>query len=185
MRRALGAGLLVAALLLAGCSRGTDAPEVVEPTVAASSARAVAVPEVAPDQRFALDDLATFDDGLEVEVAGSVAGRATANDQGADRSGGEIVTASIRIGNNTDEAYDPRLATITATYGDGTVASPVVNPTEKVTGTFAEPIAVQGEGVAAAGFAIPAAELTEVTFVVDLADGTHDPVSFTGKVEQG
>lgn len=182
MRRALAAVMLAAVMLLTGCSGGDGA---VDPPVVSESPTEEAEPEIAAEQQFSLDDTAQFDDGLEVEIAGSLAAKAGSADQGAESTDGEIVTASVRIGNNTTEPYDPRNTTITASYGDLTVASPVINPAEELTGTFTEVIAVDDEGVAAAAFAIPADGLDEVVFVVDLQDDTHEPMSFSGGVVQG
>lgn len=181
MRRALGAGLLAAVLLITGCSDATDDPN---PDVSATAVDG-AGPEVGADQQFSLDEVAAFDDGLEVEIAGSVAGKSAPGDQGAESTGGEIVTASARIENNTSEPYDPTNASITATYAGQTIALPVTNPTTELTGTFTEVIATGAEGVAGAAFAIPADELAQVSFVIDLRDDTHEPVSFTGRVAQG
>lgn len=195
MTRALTAALLALALLLTGCSGGAQDPVPPEESVVVSDPAGPDdvpddLPDIDPDQQFTLDDTALFDDGLEIEIAGSFAGRAEQGDVGAESTGGAIVTASVRIENNTPESYDPRNATITATYDDGdddgagTVAPPVTNEGNELTGTFDEVIAVADEGVTAAGFAIPTDALARVTFVIDLHDDSHDPMSFTGRVSR-
>lgn len=193
MTRALTAALVALALLLTGCSGGAQNPVPPEQSVVASQPAGPDevpddLPDVDPDQQFSLDDTALFDDGLEIEIAGSFASKAEKGDVGAESTGGEIVTASVRVENNTPGSYDPRNTTITATYDDGdddgadTVAPTVTNEGNELTGTFDEVIAVADEGVTAAGFAIPTDGLARVTFVIDLHDDSHDPLSFTGRV---
>jgi len=179
MRR--GGGLLAAAALLAvtACSAATDD---LPPDTASVSAEPSAV--IPDDQRFTLDNEAEFPDGLVVEIAGSFAQQAPKTMKGTEASGGQIVLASVRLDNNTAAAYDPAETEVTATYGEGTVAPPVIDPTNELVADFEGAIDVGDEGVAAVGFAIPTSGLAKLTFVVDLHDDTHDPVSFSGKVER-
>ncbi len=174
-----GRGLLVAATLLAvtACSPARDDPPPEAATV---------IPD---DQQFTLDDQAQFPDGLEVEIAGSFAQQAPKNIQGAESSGGHIVLASVRVENNTTGPYDPAEIEVTARYGGGPqlsqqVAPPVTDPTKYLVVDFEGVVAAGDEGVAAVGFAIPTSGLAKVTFVVDLHDDVHDPVSFSGQVER-
>jgi hypothetical protein len=172
--------LVVAALLaVTACSGGAD-----EPSIDAGSASAESSAVIPADQQFTLDDQAEFPDGLIVEIAGSFAQKATKDIQGAESTGGQIVLASVRIENNTEAPYDPAEVEVTASYGDGTQAPPVTDPTNNLIVDFEGPVDVSDEGVTAVGFAIPTSGLAKVTFVVDLHDDAHDPVSFTGKVER-
>jgi hypothetical protein len=57
-------------------------------------------------QQFKLDDVAEFDDGLVIDIAGTVADEAAKTDRGAEATNGEIVIASIRLENNTKKPYD-------------------------------------------------------------------------------
>ena len=57
-------------------------------------------------QQFSLDDVAEFDDGLLIEIAGAVADKAKKTDRGAEATNGEIVIASVRIENKTKSPYD-------------------------------------------------------------------------------
>jgi len=57
-------------------------------------------------QQFKLDDVAEFDDGLVIDIAGTVAEEAAKTDRGAEATNGETVIASIRIENNTKKPYD-------------------------------------------------------------------------------
>ena len=124
MRRLPGAlaGLL---LVLAGCgvqsanqpqpgvSSGGNGSETaaVESGANASASQApdatAATPgEVSEEQQFTLDDVAEFDDGLMIEIAGTVANRASKTDRGAEATNGQIVIASVRIENKTKKSYD-------------------------------------------------------------------------------
>ena len=73
------------------------------PSPSATSATPGEVPE---EQQFSLNDVAEFDDGLLIEIAGAVADKATKTDRGAEATNGEIVVASVRIENKTKEPYD-------------------------------------------------------------------------------
>src|SRR5690348_14879941 len=73
------------------------------PTPSTSTAPGRApVPDVSEDRRFTLDDVAEYDDGLLIEIAGAAADRARKNEKGADGTDGQIVIASVRIENGTE-----------------------------------------------------------------------------------
>ena len=74
----------------------------------APDATAATPGEVAEEQQFTLDDVAEFDDGLMIEIAGTVADKASKTDRGAEATNGQIVIASIRIENKTQEALRRR-----------------------------------------------------------------------------
>ena len=135
-------------------------------------------------QRFALDEAAEFDDGLIIEIAGSVADKAKKTDKGAAATKGQIVIASVRIENGTKRTYDAAPVQITATYGTGTRRRPIVDKTDELQRGFAGKIKPNDESIATVGFAVPYAQLKRVTFIVDPNDDEHDPVSFTGKVRR-
>ena len=79
------------------------------PTVRVLPARRAATPaEVPKAQQFKLDDAAEFDDGLLIEIAGTVADKATKTDRGAEATNGQIVIASVRIENKTKKSYDAK-----------------------------------------------------------------------------
>ncbi len=185
--------MVVGWLALSGCSSGADQPVDGEQTASAGASAETssaapespsAGPEVAADQQFALEDTAEFDDGLAVQVAGTSVEKAKKTDRGAEGTDGEIVIASVLIENNTEEAYDPTSARITASYGDRTPAPMIIDPTGELGTGFSDVIGVADEGVAGIGFAIPVSQLKKVTFVVDLRDDEHDPVSFSGTVQR-
>lgn len=173
--------MAAALLAVTACSPAENVPP---PDTESASASAEPSPVISDDQGFTLDDQAEYSDGLMVEIAGSFAQKASKNVKGAESSGGQIVVASVRIENNTTAPYDPAEVEVTATYGNGTVAPPVTDPTRDLVADFEGVIDVSDEGVAAAGFAIPTSGLGKVTFVVDLHDDEHEPVSFSGKVER-
>jgi hypothetical protein len=135
-------------------------------------------------QRFALDQAAEFDDGLIIEIAGSVADKAKKTDKGAAATKGQIVIASVRIENGTKHTYDATPVQITATYGTGTSAELIVDKTGELQPGFAGKVKPNDESIATVGFAVPYSQLKRVTFIVDPSDPEHDPVSFTGKVRR-
>ena len=135
-------------------------------------------------QQFALDEAAEFDDGLIIEIAGSVADKAKKTDKGAAATKGQIVIASVRIENGTKRTYDAAPVQITAISSNGTAAEPIVDKTDELQRGFAGKIKPNDESIATVGFAIPHTQLKRVTFIIDPSDDEHDPVSFTGQVRR-
>jgi hypothetical protein len=183
MRRAPAVAIVAVLLALVACSAGAPEPAPAPETASSVSAPSESQsPSVPAGQQFTLDDQAEFDDGLLVEIAGSLGQKAAKGVKGAETTGGQVVVASVRIENNTHEPYDPGDVEVTATYGVGTPAKPVIDPGHAIVSDFEGAIAVGDEGVAAVAFAVPASERKKVTFTIDLHDDNHDPVSFTGRV---
>jgi hypothetical protein len=107
MRRLQGA-LIGVLLALAACGAppaNQPQPEVtsdISPTVestASPSAADTTPSEVPEGQQFQLGDVAEYDDGLLIEIAGAVADKAAKTDRGAEATNGEIV--SPRSGSRT------------------------------------------------------------------------------------
>ena len=121
--------------------------------------------DVSDEQRFTFDDVAEFDDGLLIEIAGTVADKASKTDRGAEATDGQIVIASIRIENNTKKSYDARNALIGARYGEGQDAQIIVDKTDELKSGFTGKIKAKDEGIASCGFAVPWKELKKVTIV--------------------
>jgi predicted small lipoprotein YifL len=186
MKRGLAALLVAVLVALSGCGLqgGDDQPPAEGATPSAVAYETPEPPTVPKEGRFTLEQTAEFDDGLQVEVAGTEATKAKKAYRGAEASNGQIVIASIRIENDTQEAYDASDVAITATYGDGTVAQPIIDPANELTSGFSGTIEIDDEAVAAVGFAIPYSELSRVSITVDCRDDLHDPVSFTGRVRK-
>jgi len=157
-------------------------PRVATPTPTPTSAATTS--EVPAVQQFALDEAADLDDGLIIEVAGSVADKAKKTDKGAAATKGQIVIASVRIENGTKRTYDAAPVQITAISSNGTAAEPIVDKTDELQRGFAGKIKPNDESIATVGFAVPHAQLKRVTFTVDPHDDEHDPVSFTGQVRR-
>ena len=151
------------------------------PTPSATSATPGEVPE---EQQFSLDDVAEFDDGLLIEIAGAVADKATKTDRGAEATNGEIVIASVRIENKTKEPYDAESVLIGAEYGNGKDAQIIIDKTDELQSGFTGTIKPNDEDIATVGFAVPFTELKKVTFIVDPNDDVHEAISFTGTVQR-
>jgi hypothetical protein len=195
MRRLPGA-LIAVLLTLAACS--FPAANQPQPNVtpasgnpAATSAESTASPspsakpgEVSGEQQFSLNDIAEFDDGLIIEIAGAIADKAKKTDRGAEVTNGEIVIASVRIENKTKEPYDAESVLIGATYGNGKDAQIIIDETDELQSGFTGTIKPKDEDIASVGFAVPFKELKKVTFIVDPNDDVHEAISFTGTVHR-
>jgi len=197
MRRLRGA-LIVVLLTLAACGSPTasqpqssttpggataeSAATSVSPSPSATSATPGQVSEY---QQFSLDDIAEFDDGLLIEIAGAVvADKAAKTDRGAEATNGEIVIASVRIENKTTEPYDAENVLIGAKYGNGKDAQIIVDETDELRSGFTGMIKPRGESIATVGFAVPHKELKKVTFIVNPNDDVHEAISFSGTVHR-
>jgi hypothetical protein len=146
-----------------------------------TGATPVEVPEA---QQFSLEDRAEFDDGLLIEIAGAVAGMAAKTDRGAEATNGEIVIASVRIENKTEEPYAAENVLIGAKYGNGKDAQIIIDKTDELQSGFNGTINAGDEAIASVGFAVPISELKKVTFIVDPNDDVHEAISFTGTVQR-
>ena len=199
MRRLPGA-LIAVLLTIAACSSPTaNQPQ---PGVIPASSSPVATPaestvgpspsatstkpgEVSEEQQFSLDDIAEFDDGLLIEIAGrAVADKAKKTDRGAEVTNGEIVIASVRIENKTKEPYDAESVLVGATYGNGKDAQIIIDETDELQSGFTGTIKPNNEDIATVGFAVPFTELKKVTFIVDPNDDVHEAISFSGTVHR-
>jgi hypothetical protein len=157
----------------------------VESTASPSPSATSATPgEVPEKQQFTLDDVAEFDDGLLIEIAGTVADKAKKTDRGAEATNGEIVIASVRIENKTKKPYDAENVLIGATYGSGKDAQIIIDKTDELESGFTGTIKPEDEDIATVGFAVPFTELKKVTFIVDPNDDVHEAITFTGTVHR-
>jgi hypothetical protein len=196
MRRLPGA-LIAVLLTLAACS--SPAANQPQPNVSPASGSPAATPvestasstpsakpgEVSEEQQFSLDDIAVFDDGLLIEIAGrAMADKAKKTDRGAEVTNGEIVIVSVRIENKTKEPYDAESVLIGATYGNGKDAQIIIDETDELQSGFTGTIKSKGEDIASVGFAVPFKELKKVTIIVDPNDDVHEAISFTGTVHR-
>jgi len=139
---------------------------------------------VSKEQQFTLDDVAEFDDGLMIEVAGTVADKASKTDRGAEATNGQIVIASIRIENKSKKPYDAENVLIAAKYGEDKDAQIIIDKTDELQSGFTGKIKPKGEGIATVGFAVPWKELKKVTIIVDPNDDVHEAISFSGRVHR-
>jgi hypothetical protein len=191
-------GTLIAVLLaLAACgvppanqpqpdlAATSGSPEETGQTARPSPGATDATPGEVPDeQQFSLNDVAEFDDGLLIEIAGAVADKATKTDRGAEATNGEIVIASVRIQNKTQEPYDAEGVLIGAKYGNGKDAQIIIDRTNELKSGFSRKIKPEDEDIATVGFAVPFKELKKVTVIVDPNDDVHEAISFTGRVHR-
>jgi hypothetical protein len=150
----------------------------------APDATAATPSEVSEEQQFTLDDVAEFDDGLMIEIAGTVADKASKTDRGAEATNDQIVIASIRIENNTKRSYDAGNVLIGTKYGDGQDAQIIIDETDELQSGFSGKIKPKDEGIATVGFAVPWKELKKVTIIVDPNDDVHEAISFGGRVHR-
>jgi hypothetical protein len=190
MRRLLG-GLIAVLLALTACgippvSRPQPSVTATDEAIATSESPGTeATPgEVPEEQQFSLNDIAEFDDGLLIEIAGTVADKANKTDRGAEATNGQIVIASVRIENQTQEPYDAESVLIGAKYGNGKDAQIIIDKTDELQSGFTGKIKPKDEDVATVGFAVPFKELKKVTFIVDPNDDVHEAISFTGRVHR-
>jgi hypothetical protein len=187
MGRLLGA-LFAALLALAAC--GTPPASQPQPHATATgdptaTTESPSTPgEVPEEQQFSLNDIAEFDDGLLIEIAGTVADKANKTDRGAEATNGEIVIASVRIENQTQEPYDAESVLIGAEYGNGKDAQIIIDKTDELQSGFTGKIKPKDDDIATVGFAVPFKELKKVTFIVDPNDDLHEAISFTGTVHR-
>ena len=196
MRRLPGA-LIAVVLTLAACGSppanqppssptpGGASPQTAATSVSPSPSATGATPaDVLEEQQFSLDDIAQFDDGLVIEIAGAVADKAAKTDRGAEATNGEIVIASVRIENKTTKPYDAENVLIGAKYGNGKDAQIIIDETDELKSGFTGTIKPKDEGIIPVGFAVPHKELKKVTFIVDPNDDVHEAISFTGTVDR-
>ena len=184
-------GALIAGLLaLAAC--GTPPASQPQPNVTATGGATATTEnpspstpgEVPEEQQFSLNDIAEFDDGLLIEIVGTVADKANKADRGAEATNGEIVIASVRIENQTQEPYDAEGVLIGAKYGNGKDAQIIIDKTDELQSGFTGKIKPKDDDIAAVGFAVPIKELKKVTIIVDPNDDVHEAISFTGRVQR-
>jgi len=119
------------------------------------SAADATLAEVPVEQQFQLGDVAEYDDGLLIEIAGAVADKAAKTDRGAEATNGEIVIASVRIENNSDGPYDAESVLIAAKYGEGRDAQIIVDETDELQSGFTGTIRPNDEGIGDRRFRCP------------------------------
>lgn len=200
MHRSIAATALLAVLLATGCSPsspdgGDDASEPAatataespEPTgdpsvVGPPLSERTAAPTDAPEgDSFSFDEAARFDDGLQVEVVDVKTGRAGADDEGADGTDGQIITAEILISNETTSPFNARTVTVQAFYGDGVGAPMVLDEKGDYVAGFDDDVAAGQDIQGTFAFAVPKDQAKRITLEVNCNDDhLHPPVQFSG-----
>jgi hypothetical protein len=192
--RGAGAAVSAVLVLLAGCGRppasGT-VPPVAEATAAvtptepapATSGSPSGGPSDPEDAAFAFDEIASYAGDAEIEITGSAARMIAPGMTGAESTRGQMVVVSVLVRNLSAEDLDATTVLVTASSGPDDIEAPLVNdPTGGLPNAFLGTITPGAEDVAEYGFAIPFSSLNRVRVSVDLGDGTHEPVTFTGAV---
>lgn len=193
-RSGLASCLLLAAVLATACAvdegsiaeRSTDesvgaaAQDDRKPPGAEATASDTEDPSAAPGLATFADAI-EYDDGLKVEVAAIAAATAGEWAIGAEATDGDYTRFDIRITNGSGDAFDATLVYPSVTYGEaGNQAEQVFD--EEIGGGFSGVIPASKSQTATFGFAIPAAQLGDVTLQVELSTFEHDPAIFTGSV---
>jgi hypothetical protein len=177
--------MLIMFVPLVGCGRipsGDGSPS--SRSNGSSAQQGTASPEAGDeDSSFSFDDIASYTSGLEVEIAGAVAQQATTGMTGAETTRGQMAVVSVLIRNGAEDDLDASIVLVTAASGPEDVEAPLVtDPSGELANAFNGAITPGQEATADFGFAIPVSALSRVTVTVDLGDGTHEPVSFSGAV---
>lgn len=177
---------LVAPLAACGKDPGTPAGSPTPATTRTASAAASVDPTMAPTAppegtEFTFDQAARYDDGVLVEVDDIHAAKATATQQGAEGTSGDVVLVGIVVTNRSTKPFVTDQMVVSGYYAK--VGAPkLVDSSGAVGDSFKGTVPAGGQARAAFGFAIPADQLDEVTIMVDGGDDAHGPVQFTGKV---
>jgi len=176
--------LTALAVLLAACGRiPSEVDSSPGPTAASSADASTGRDTGQEDSSFTFDDIGSYAGGLEVEIAGAVAQQATAGMTGAETTRGQMVVVSVQIRNDSAEDLDTGTVLVTATSGPDDIEAPLVtDPSGALPNAFLGTITPGQEATAGYGFAIPFSALSRVTVTVDLGDGTHEPITFSGSV---
>lgn len=186
-----GAAATVLLMLLAGCGRppADPLPERSDgsSTGAAPSPTGSVAGSASPDEdaSFSFDDIASYQGGVEVEIAGTVGRRATVGMTGAESTRGEMVVVSVVLRNLSSVDLDASTVLVTAAYGPDDKEAPLVtDPTGTLTGGFLGSLTPGAENTIDLGFAVPFTALGRFRVTVDLGDDRYEPVSFVGAVER-
>ena len=193
--RGAGAAMSVV-LLLVGCGRppGSDTVAPVpgvttSPTPAGPAPSGSGSPSSGPsdaeDASFSFDDIASYEGDAEIEITGTAARTIATGMTGAESTRGQMMVVSVLIRNLSAEDLDAATVLVTASSGPDDIEAPLVeDPTGGLPNAFLGTITPGAEDTAEYGFAIPFSSLNRVRVSVDLGDGTHEPVTFTGAVER-
>ncbi|HEY5785361.1 MAG TPA: hypothetical protein VIT65_11335 [Microlunatus sp.] len=196
--RGAGVAASVVLMLLAGCGRppgGGVAPDP-EPTDRTSPGApssggpstpgaASAEPTDAEDASFSFDDIASYAGDAEIEITGTVARTISTGMKGAESTGSQMVVVSVLVRNVSTQDLDATTVLVTAASGPDDIEAPLIgDPSGGLANAFLGVITPGAEDTADYGFAIPFTALNRVRVTVDLGDGLHEPVSFTGAVQR-
>lgn len=173
----LAAGLL---LLGAGCTATPPPaapPSEVPPTPAASATDSA--------DGFTFEDVAEFEDGLTIEIAGEpLARNAGSHEKGAEETNGELIVVAVLISNGGSEPFPAQDSLITVQYKDVDDARLIVDETGELLAGFSEAIPPGEDATATLGFAVPFSALDQISVTVDPGDDVNEPVTFTGAAER-
>lgn len=181
----LAASTLAAGLTSCGKDPGTPAPSSAAGRTAAPSQpmkNPTDAPTTPPEGTpFTFDQAARYDDGVLIEVSTIEAKRATATQEGAEGTNGDVVIATLVITNRSSQPFVTDAISVDGYYSL-TGAPKIVDGSGAVGDSFKGTIPPGGQAQATFGFAMPHDNLDEVAIVVDGGDDAHGPVRFTGRV---
>lgn len=176
------APLLATGLLLLGAGCTSTPPPVAPPSEAPSTPAASAT---LSDDAFTFDDIAEFENGLTIEVAGApLARNAGSHEKGAEETNGELIVVAVLISNGGGEPFPAQDSLITVQYKDVEDARLIVDETGELQAGFSEPIPAGDDATATLGFAVPFSALGQISVTVDPGDDVNEPVTFTGAAER-
>ncbi|GAB3746290.1 hypothetical protein [Microlunatus parietis] len=173
---------LTAGLLLFGASCTSTPPPSAPPSPAPSTPASSAP---SSEDGFTFDDIAEFENGLTIEVAGTpLARNAGSHEKGAEETNGELIVVAVLISNGGTEPFPAQDSLITVQYKDVEDARLIVDDTGELQAGFSEPIPAGDDATVTLGFAVPFSALDQISVTVDPGDDVNEPVTFTGAAER-
>jgi hypothetical protein len=177
--------LVVAVLALAGCSATGAATSGGGQATPVTTPRVAAVPSPTPTTPAAplflpFGQQWPYTDKLVVAVIPKGVSKASQYAAGAEKSNGEMYLFEVQIINGTAATFNPTMGDETVTYGaGGQQASRVFDTASNAGESFAGVILPGQQQTVVEAFAVPAAEIGNVTMTFT-PDFSHAPAIFSG-----
>lgn len=165
-----------------GSPTGTVAPPLPNPVVKVAKVARPGQPSTpsvtAPPAPFS--DPVTYSDGVKLVIVQATKQVETGHGPGVS-DGRPFVKFDIELRNGSQKPINLNAVVITTFYGKSKQAAPPVYTPGADTNDFSGTVAPGAKATANFGFAVPIADLGNVTMVVDF-DGVHTSATYTGKV---